>query len=249
MTYFNKVNNLEEAKKLYRELAMKNHPDRGGDIEVMQSINDEFELMCSLLSSTVEEGKEAFTSTLYNEGFTGSRYSGNRSLKEIAVLVREYVKAKYPKFKFSVRTEYAFKWQDLYIALTEGYTELFVSEEEYRTKMREYYRHGVRMYGRSEEEIQGQITYDWENRHRNNIQIRSYDTFEEVDYGLRPEVYAMLNDVARYIESYNYDHSDSMVDCFDVNFSFFGVSVGRYDKPYKINEKLASRTTKFMKVA
>ena len=249
MTYFNKVNNLEEAKKLYRELAMKNHPDRGGDMKVMQSINDEFELMCSLLSSTVEEGKEAFTSTFYNEGFTGSRYSSNRSLKEIAILVREYVKAKYPKFKFSVRTEYASMCQKLYITLTEGYTDLFVSEEEYRTKMREYYRHGVRMYGRSEEEIQRQIAYDWENKYRNNIQIRSYDNIKDADYGLRPEIYAMISDVARYAESYNYDHSDSMVDYFDVNFYFFGVSVGRYDKPYKINEKLVLRTTKFMKVA
>ena len=249
MTYFNKVNTLEEAKKLYRELAMKNHPDKGGSIEVMQTINDEFELMCSLLSSSVAEGKEAFTSTLYNEGFTGSRYSGNRSLKEIAVLVREYVKAKYPKFKFSIRTEYASMCQELHISLTEGYTDLFVSEEEYRAKMSEYYRHGMNMWGRSEEEIQKQVDYGWENRHRNSIQIRSYDTFEEADYGLRPEVYAMLNDVARYTESYNYDHSDSMVDYFDVNFYFFGVSVGRYSKPYKINEKLASRTTKFMKVA
>lgn len=249
MTYFNKVNTLEEAKKLYRELAMKNHPDRGGDIKVMQAINDEFELVCSLLSSTLTEGKEVFTSTLYNEGFTGSRYKGDRSLKDIAVLIREYVKAKYPKFKFSIRTEYASMCQKLYITLTEGYTDLFVSEEEYRTKMSEYYRYGMRMVGRSEEEIQKQVDYDWENRHGNGIQIRSYDIREDADYGLRPEIYAMLSDVARYAESYNYDHSDSMVDYFDVNFYFFGVSVGRYDKPYKINEKFASRTTKFMKVA
>lgn len=249
MTYFNKVNTLEEAKKLYRELAMKNHPDKGGDIEVMQTINDEFELMCSLLASSVAEGKEAFTSTLCNEGFTGSRYSGNRSLKEIAVLVREYVKARYPKFKFSIRTEYASMCQELHISLTEGYTDLFVSEKEYRAKMNEYYRRGIRMYRRSEEEIQRQIAYDWENKYRNSIQIRSYDYIEDTDYGLRPEIYAMISDVSRYVESYNYDHSDSMVDYFDVNFYFFGVSVGRYDKPYKINEKLASRTTKFMKVA
>ena len=30
-TYFKNIETLEDLKKQYRELAMQNHPDRGGD--------------------------------------------------------------------------------------------------------------------------------------------------------------------------------------------------------------------------
>jgi len=41
-TYFANCQTLEEAKSLYRELAMKHHPDRGGDLATMQAINAEY---------------------------------------------------------------------------------------------------------------------------------------------------------------------------------------------------------------
>lgn len=40
--YFVNCKNLEEAKKLYKELARANHPDVGGDLRTMQEINAEF---------------------------------------------------------------------------------------------------------------------------------------------------------------------------------------------------------------
>lgn len=42
---FMKAETLEDLKKLYRDLAMKHHPDRGGNVETMKEINalyDEF---------------------------------------------------------------------------------------------------------------------------------------------------------------------------------------------------------------
>ena len=44
MEYFNNITNLNELKLIYRRLAMLNHPDMGGNIEVMKKINIEFEL-------------------------------------------------------------------------------------------------------------------------------------------------------------------------------------------------------------
>lgn len=41
MKFFKNVRTLEELKKEYRTLAMKHHPDRGGDLETMQAINSE----------------------------------------------------------------------------------------------------------------------------------------------------------------------------------------------------------------
>lgn len=40
--YFSECKNQEEAKKLYKELARKNHPDIGGDLKTMQEINAEY---------------------------------------------------------------------------------------------------------------------------------------------------------------------------------------------------------------
>ena len=45
MKYFSNCKNLEELKKEYRRLAFQNHPDRGGDVETMKTINAEYEQM------------------------------------------------------------------------------------------------------------------------------------------------------------------------------------------------------------
>lgn len=40
---------IEELKKEYFRLALKNHPDKGGDAEVMKALNNEYEEMQKLL--------------------------------------------------------------------------------------------------------------------------------------------------------------------------------------------------------
>ncbi len=45
MTYFKNIQTLEELKKEYHLLVMKNHPDVGGEIEIMQDINREYEFI------------------------------------------------------------------------------------------------------------------------------------------------------------------------------------------------------------
>ncbi len=41
--YFSKCACIEDLKTLYKKLAFQNHPDRGGDEEVMKAINNEYE--------------------------------------------------------------------------------------------------------------------------------------------------------------------------------------------------------------
>lgn len=43
MKWFNHPTNLEELKSQYKKLAMQNHPDRGGNVEVMKEINREYD--------------------------------------------------------------------------------------------------------------------------------------------------------------------------------------------------------------
>ena len=44
--YFTNISSLEELKKHYKDLAMKHHPDRGGDTATMQEINNEYRYFC-----------------------------------------------------------------------------------------------------------------------------------------------------------------------------------------------------------
>lgn len=46
MKHFKNIQTIEEAKKLYRELAKINHPDRGGETAIMQEINKEYDFIC-----------------------------------------------------------------------------------------------------------------------------------------------------------------------------------------------------------
>lgn len=49
MKYFASCKTLDDLKKVYRQLAMKHHPDRGGDEETMKAINNEYEKAFELL--------------------------------------------------------------------------------------------------------------------------------------------------------------------------------------------------------
>lgn len=50
MQYFNRCNTIDEVKKLYKKLAMENHPDRGGDTATMQAINSEYAFACARIA-------------------------------------------------------------------------------------------------------------------------------------------------------------------------------------------------------
>ncbi|HMR84767.1 MAG TPA: hypothetical protein PKE30_16595 [Niabella sp.] len=50
MKYFNECSTIDEVKKLYKKLALENHPDRGGDTAAMQAINSEYAFVCAKLA-------------------------------------------------------------------------------------------------------------------------------------------------------------------------------------------------------
>lgn len=65
MKWFNNPKTLEELKQQYKKLALKHHPDLGGNTTDMQEINNEYDLLFSRLKNihTTAEGKTYTTST------------------------------------------------------------------------------------------------------------------------------------------------------------------------------------------
>lgn len=51
-TYIKNVSTLEELKAIYKKLALKHHPDCGGDEEVMKAINNEYDELFEQLKDT-----------------------------------------------------------------------------------------------------------------------------------------------------------------------------------------------------
>lgn len=61
MKYFKNIETLEQLKKEYHRLALKNHPDHGGDVEIMKEINAEYqELFAKVKSWHVNKDGETY---------------------------------------------------------------------------------------------------------------------------------------------------------------------------------------------
>lgn len=72
MTYFKNVNTLEELRRQYKELLKIHHPDNGGNLETMQSINAEYDRLFKQLKNTHEskqtgnDGKADYNNMKYD---------------------------------------------------------------------------------------------------------------------------------------------------------------------------------------
>ena len=79
MKYFKDLNSMEEVKKQYRKLAMKYHPDRGGNEEVFKQINKEYEQ--AMEKAKIKETKKA--KTKQEEDFIKSQYTNSKNFRNI----------------------------------------------------------------------------------------------------------------------------------------------------------------------
>lgn len=235
MKYFNNVKSYKELKEYYKKLLKENHPDNGGDVETMQEINAQFDVAFAIWKSKAakentlaeEEKTETAKSTkrhFYTAfGWEGSRYDGNLTLKEIAKIVRNYVKEKYPTCKFSVRTSYASMCQELHVELKEFPEKMYKTADDLKNEMPLDYNYcGEISDCMRRMERNGFFPFTtWDDE----IFISAYEKAvkESNFYAIKTEYYSsVLKDVDNFVQSYNYDDSDSMTDYFDNNFYYFG---------------------------
>ena len=72
-TYFTGIETLAELKKVYRRLAIINHPDRGGSEEEMKAINAEYDIV-------FEELKNGYNSKVKEERQTSEMAEDYRNI-------------------------------------------------------------------------------------------------------------------------------------------------------------------------
>lgn len=115
--YFDGICTLEELKKVYRELALANHPDRGGDTVVMQAINVEYDASHDRMTREAMSGAK-YRRTVYEEmGWVGENYSSSMSMDDLTKIIREYCRGHYPDCKFSVTRKH---YDSITVALMEA---------------------------------------------------------------------------------------------------------------------------------
>ena len=77
-TYFSNCKTIEEAKRLYHKLAVQNHPDLGGNLEIMQAINNEYDIIAEQLKNI-------------HESSTGEQYTTEQNSNEIPADFRDLI--------------------------------------------------------------------------------------------------------------------------------------------------------------
>lgn len=227
MKYFKNVRTVAELKEAYRKLARVNHPDMGGDIAVMQAINAEFDILVATLPTKTREEIVSFRSEFYTQnGWKGSNYDINLGTKEIAAKVRQFVKEIYPECKFSVTFSTASMCSEVYVTLMESPYRLNKTYDELT----------------NDELYNGNHSYNYQFGRETDDRQKEY--FLSTCY--TNTIKEIMETVDTFVKSYRYDDSDGMIDYFNTNFYYFGVKVGKWNKPYVQNEARLAKKRKVL---
>lgn len=222
--FFKNVTSFENLKAQFKGLLKENHPDNGGDVAVMQEINSEYDALFRVwkdrqekaTGKPVQETADSTRMQFYTAfGWEGKNHDWNRSLKDIAVIVRSYVKEKYPTYKFSVRTEYASMCQELHVALKESPIEIYktfeeLTQDDKHTLIRRMQNDWLfQLSSWSDAELKKEFERIW---------IEKGNLYKCLNEAAR----AVIEDVDSFVNSYNYEDCDGMIDYFHVDFYYFG---------------------------
>lgn len=89
--YLKGVNTLQELKKLYYAMAMKLHPDHGGDLEAMKRLNNEFDFLKTKLPNEQQK----------NDNTTKKQYQETTvSMDQFRDIIEELLR--YPKITIEI---------------------------------------------------------------------------------------------------------------------------------------------------
>ena len=222
--YFKNVTSFENLKAQFKCLLKANHPDNGGDVSVMQEINAEYDALFRIWKNRhekatgkpVDETADSTRKQFYTAfGWEGKNHDWRRSLKDVAVIVRSYVKEKYPTYKFSVRTDYGSMCQELRVTLKESPIEIYKTFEELTADDKHA------LIRKMNHNNLFQLT-SWNDAELKEEFERIWDKNGNFYKCLNEATQAVIEDVDSFVKSYNYEDCDSMIDYFHVDFYYFG---------------------------
>ena len=205
MKHFNNVTSLEDLKKQYRKLALANHPDKGGRTEVMQEINIEFDVLFKVWKDKITDSNEQPTSETASE-YRKNFYTANgwEGSRYDNNLSTKDVAARVREYVKMQWSQYKFSIRTQYYSGGSAIHLTLVSGPEKAFK---------------------------DGATRTYIStMRNVEGFEK---DLTEIVFHVMSDVCDFMQSYNYDDSDGMIDYFDTNF-YSHVYVGDWNKPYQV---------------
>lgn len=144
MTYLVEIKSFEDLKAKYREWALKLHPDMGGTDAEMQVLNNEYDQLFPVWKNRSEvhtkETADSDRRWFYTQnGWAGKNYKSGRTTKEIAEIIRTYLKEVYSDCKWSVRYSSASMCTSISVALMEAPYQVFVDENETHIDLNQYY--------------------------------------------------------------------------------------------------------------
>lgn len=224
--YFKSVKSYDDLKDQYKKLLKANHPDNGGNVEAMKEINVEYDALFTIWKNrkevetgeAIKETADSTRSQFYTMfGWEGNNHNWSRTLKEVAQIVRTYVKEKYPTYKFSVRTSYASMCQELHVTLKESPVEIYKTFEELDND--DFWEISKRLY-----------MWDYDEENKMNFLNASAEEKKKIIEESSSKYAHILNDVTKsviedvdaFVKSYNHEDCDGMIDYFDVDFYYFG---------------------------
>lgn len=205
MKHFINVNSLKDLKKQYRKLALANHPDKGGRTEVMQEINIEFDVLFKVWKDKITDSNEQPTSETASE-YRKNFYTANgwEGSRYDNNLSTKDVAARVREYVKMQWPQYKFSIRTQYYSGGSAIHLTLVSGPEKAFK---------------------------DGATRTYIStMRNVEGFEK---DLTEIVFHVMSDVCDFMQSYNYDDSDGMIDYFDTNF-YSHVYVGDWNKPYQV---------------
>ena len=233
MKYFKNVKSLEDLKSQFKTLARKNHPDAGGNAETMKEINCEYDALFPIWKDrhNIAEPQNQTTETadsnrrqFYTEfGWEGKNHKWGRDVAEVAKIVRAYVKEKYPTWKFSVRISRYSMGRSLSVDLLEcpiqmykPFADIYDNDSDHNKVFNKLYNNWLIPRDEAHEK-NGWSREEVETAYNAAVEKNGF-------YGIRSEAFAaVIDDVERFVKSYNFEDCDSMTDYYHVDFHFLRV--------------------------
>lgn len=173
-------------------------------------------------------------------GWKGSNYNSNLTIKDIAAIVRDYVRKAHSDYRFSITSDYC----RISVTLMEHPVELVNYEVMKKEVENEHQRWTTPVYvgdtvlqSTLYTEKQIEKIVQEEIQKANYQQLNSYLRCLE---WMNPAVLEVLQDIKKLLASYNYDDSDSMIDYFDTNF-YVDFNIGKSGKPAKLVARTARK--------